>query len=66
MAVFSLDLIMFKFLPQINEIMSKPNLSITKQAFIGLSALAIVMWLALFLPAWYLVIGKEGSIGLHL
>lgn len=34
--------------------MSKPDLSITKQALIGLAALAIVLWLALFIPAWTL------------
>jgi protein-S-isoprenylcysteine O-methyltransferase Ste14 len=34
--------------------MDKPRLSITKQATIGLGALAVVMWLALFLPAWTL------------
>ncbi len=32
--------------------MSKPSGSITKQAVLGLTALAVVMWLALFLPAW--------------
>jgi protein-S-isoprenylcysteine O-methyltransferase Ste14 len=31
--------------------MDKPRLSIAKQALIGLAALAVVMWLALFLPA---------------
>ena len=34
--------------------MSKPSGSITKQAVFGLTALAVVMWLALFLPAWTL------------
>jgi hypothetical protein len=34
--------------------MSKPSGSITKQAVLGLTALAVVMWLALFLPAWTL------------
>ena len=34
--------------------MAKSNLSITKQAILGLAALAIVMWIALFLPAWSL------------
>ena len=34
--------------------MDKPRLSIAKQALIGLFALAVVMWLALFLPAWSL------------
>jgi protein-S-isoprenylcysteine O-methyltransferase Ste14 len=28
--------------------------SITKQAFIGLASLAVILWLALFLPAWSL------------
>jgi protein-S-isoprenylcysteine O-methyltransferase Ste14 len=32
-------------------VMSKLRLSITKQAFIGLATLAVMMWLALFLPA---------------
>ena len=31
--------------------MNKLNLNITKQAFIGLAALAVIMWLTLFLPA---------------
>ena len=34
--------------------MSKSSGSITKQAVIGLIALAVVMWLALFLPSWTL------------
>ncbi len=34
--------------------MSKPALSITKQAFLGLAALAALLWIALFLPAWTL------------
>jgi protein-S-isoprenylcysteine O-methyltransferase Ste14 len=34
--------------------LSKPDLSITKQALIGLAAFAIVLWLALFIPAWTL------------
>ncbi|HUK84784.1 MAG TPA: isoprenylcysteine carboxylmethyltransferase family protein [Candidatus Acidoferrum sp.] len=34
--------------------MKKSGLSITKQAIIGLSALAILLWVALFLPAWTL------------
>ena len=34
--------------------MSKPALSITKQALSGLAALAIVLWLVLFVPAWTL------------
>jgi len=34
--------------------MSKSSGSITKQAVIGLFALAVVMWLALFLPSWTL------------
>ena len=32
--------------------MSKSGGSITKQAVVGLIALAVVMWLALFLPSW--------------
>lgn len=34
--------------------MDNPRLSIAKQALIGLFALAVVMWLVLFLPAWSL------------
>jgi protein-S-isoprenylcysteine O-methyltransferase Ste14 len=34
--------------------LSKPALSLTKQALSGLAALAIVLWLALFIPAWTL------------
>ena len=34
--------------------MSEPALSITKQALSGLAALAIVLWLVLFMPAWTL------------
>ncbi len=34
--------------------MSKSGLSITKQAILGLSALAVLLWVALFLPAWTL------------
>lgn len=34
--------------------MNKFSLSITKQAIIGLSALAVFLWVALFLPAWTL------------
>jgi protein-S-isoprenylcysteine O-methyltransferase Ste14 len=34
--------------------MYKPHLSIATQAFIGLASLAILLWLALFLPAWTL------------
>src|SRR5271165_870011 len=34
--------------------MKKSGLSITKQATIGLSALAVLLWIALFLPAWTL------------
>jgi len=34
--------------------MDKTSLSVTEQAVIGLAALAIVMWLALFLPVWSL------------
>jgi len=34
--------------------MNKSGGSITKQAVVGLIALAIVMWLALFLPSWTL------------
>jgi protein-S-isoprenylcysteine O-methyltransferase Ste14 len=34
--------------------LSKPPLSITKQALSGLAALAIVLWLTLFIPAWTL------------
>jgi len=34
------------------KFMHKPSLSIAKQAIIGLATLAILMWLALFLPAW--------------
>jgi protein-S-isoprenylcysteine O-methyltransferase Ste14 len=40
---------MLNVIPKTN--MSKPSLSITKQAFIGLATLAVIMWLALFLPA---------------
>ncbi|HTY75201.1 MAG TPA: isoprenylcysteine carboxylmethyltransferase family protein [Candidatus Nanoarchaeia archaeon] len=32
--------------------MDKTNLSITQQAVLGLAALAIIMWLAIFLPGW--------------
>ena len=32
--------------------MNKPALSITTQAFIGLTALSVLLWLALFVPAW--------------
>ncbi len=34
--------------------MNKPSLSITKQAILGLTALTIFLWLALFVPAWTL------------
>jgi protein-S-isoprenylcysteine O-methyltransferase Ste14 len=34
--------------------LSKPPLSITKQAIIGLAALAALLWLVLFVPAWTL------------
>jgi len=34
--------------------LSKPALSITQQALSGLAALAIVLWLVLFVPAWTL------------
>ena len=34
--------------------MDKPRLSVTKQAVIGLAALAILLWVVLFVPAWTL------------
>ena len=34
--------------------MNKSGLSITKQAILGLSALAVLLWVVLFLPAWTL------------
>jgi protein-S-isoprenylcysteine O-methyltransferase Ste14 len=34
--------------------MRKSDLSIIKQAILGLSALAVLLWVALFLPAWSL------------
>jgi protein-S-isoprenylcysteine O-methyltransferase Ste14 len=34
--------------------LNKPSLSITKQAILGLTALTILLWLALFMPAWTL------------
>jgi protein-S-isoprenylcysteine O-methyltransferase Ste14 len=34
--------------------MKKASLSVTKQAVLGLAALAVVLWVALFLPAWTL------------
>jgi protein-S-isoprenylcysteine O-methyltransferase Ste14 len=34
--------------------MSKPQFSITKQAIMGLVALAALLWVALFVPAWTL------------
>ncbi len=34
--------------------MDNPRLSITKQAIIGLAALATLLWLVLFLPSWTL------------
>ena len=34
--------------------LDKPRLSVTKQAFIGLAALAILLWVVLFAPAWTL------------
>jgi protein-S-isoprenylcysteine O-methyltransferase Ste14 len=34
--------------------MSKSGLSITKQAILGLSALTVLLWVVLFLPAWTL------------
>jgi hypothetical protein len=34
--------------------LSKPALSITKQALLGLAALAVLLWIVLFVPAWTL------------
>ena len=34
--------------------MDKPRLNVINQAVIGLTALAAVLWIALFLPAWTL------------
>jgi protein-S-isoprenylcysteine O-methyltransferase Ste14 len=34
--------------------LNKPSLSITSQAILGLTALTIFLWLALFVPAWTL------------
>jgi protein-S-isoprenylcysteine O-methyltransferase Ste14 len=34
--------------------LDKPRLSVTKQAVIGLAALAILLWVVLFVPAWTL------------
>jgi len=34
--------------------MDKLHISITKQAILGLAALAILLWVSLFVPAWTL------------